>query len=78
MLADNNKKVVMEFMMDSLQQFLIKVNIADLQKSIIYNSKINEGFLSFNSFLNSKLTQIDEFKSIKDSIVYQEKVKKTK
>ena len=58
-------------------QFSIKVNIAELQKSIIYNSKINKDFLSFNSFLNRKLTQIDEFKSINDSIVYQKKVKKT-
>lgn len=76
LLVDSNKKIVMEFMMDSLQQFSIKVNIADLQKSSIYNSKINKDFLNFNSFLKSKLTQIDEFKSIKDSVVYQDKVKK--
>lgn len=63
MLVDADKKIVLEFLMDTNQQFSINVNTLDVSKSIVNNSKINQDFFNFNSFLNGNYKKFEELNS---------------
>ncbi len=79
LLVDNEKSIVMEFMMDDTQQFSIKkaLNETDLNK--VNNSKTNQYFFDFNFFLKNKMLALKAFqeslaiqKTAKDSLAVKE------
>ena len=59
LLVDKEKKIVLEFMMDTIQQFSIEVDSVDLNKSSVKNSKTNQDFFDFNFFLKNKFEELD-------------------
>ena len=76
LLVDKDKKIVMEFMMDTTQQFSIDVDVLNTSKSSVTNSKANQDFFDFNLFLKKKFEQLEHLnntllqqKTTQDSLV---------
>jgi thiol-disulfide isomerase/thioredoxin len=81
LLVDNDKKIVLEFMMDSVQHFSINVALPKTFNSKVTNSKINQDFFDFNLFLATNFEQIKQLDSVLalqqtaiDSLVIKNKI----